>query len=247
MSSLEHAILSPGERVGNYEAVRRVGVGGMGEVWEARHSALKKRVALKILLPEHARSPEVTARFLREGEAASRIRHPHAVEVFDVGAHRGLPYLVMELLEGRDLDQWLHDDGVLSVEAAADIVAPVVAAIAAAHDEGVVHRDLKPGNIHLSITRDGVLVPKVLDFGISRVDGSGDVRTASATVLGTPMYMSPEQTRGASDATHASDQYAIGVILYECVTGRPPFDAPTVFGLIARIGTGEYMPPHAPA
>src|SRR5262249_30187317 len=168
---------------------------------------------------------EARQRFLREGEAASRIRHPHVVDVTDVGSDGNTSYLVMEFLEGEDLSGRLQRGGPLSPQEIADILLPVCAGVAAAHDEGVVHRALKPENISLARPRHGGIQPKVLDFGVSKVSGGhGSMAlTGTAATFGTPYYMPPEQLRGARQADHRSDQYALGVVLYECLVGRRPF------------------------
>src|SRR5215471_13597647 len=235
--------LAPGTVLGRYEIGRQLGRGGMGAVYEAVHRDLKKRVAVKVLFGALAANEEAKQRFLREGEAASRIRHPHVVDVTDVGSDGTRSYLVMELLEGEDLAARL-DRGPLTPEDAADILLPVIAGVAAAHDEGVVHRDLKPENIFLSRPRHGGIVPKVLDFGVSKVAGDGRL-TGSAATFGTPYYMPPEQLRGARQADHKSDQYALGVVLYECVVGRRPFEAENIYAMLRAIGDGDYPPPRA--
>jgi len=235
--------LAPGTVLGRYEIRRQLGRGGMGAVYEAIHRDLKKRVAVKVLFGALAANEEAKQRFLREGEAASRIRHPHVVDVTDVGTDGTRSYLVMELLEGEDLASRL-DRGPMTPEEAADILLPVMAGVAAAHEEGVVHRDLKPENIFLSRPKHGGVVPKVLDFGVSKVAGDGRL-TGTAATFGTPFYMPPEQLRGARQADHKSDQYAIGVVLYECVVGRRPFEAENIYAMLRAIGDGEYPHPRA--
>ena len=245
-SSTPEATLAPDTRFGRYRVVRCIGVGGMGAVYEAVHDDLEKRVALKTLHPSMAREPEARARFLREGRAASRIRHPNVVEVFDVGQHDDTLFLVMEHLAGEDLAALIAREGALPVERLVDLVLPVVAAVATAHEEGVVHRDLKPENIFLAQTRNGAVQPKVLDFGISKVSGAPNAPriTGASSMIGTPLYMSPEQAQGAA-VDGRSDQYAVGVILYECATGHVPFDAPELYPLLHAIVLGEHAAPRS--
>jgi len=217
-----------GQLVGRYRIVRLIGEGGMGAVYEAIHPGLKKRVAVKVLLPRMAQKEEARVRFLREGEAASRINHPHVVSVFDVGEDdhddrqaSPVPYLVMEYLEGGTLSDFLAAQGALEVTDAAALFLPIMAAVAAGHECGVVHRDLKPHNIFLANGRWGELVPKVLDFGVSKlVDHAGPPVTRTDAVLGTASYMSPEQARGARNVDARSDQFTLGLILYEMLTGQ---------------------------
>ena len=240
------ATLAPDTRFGRYRVVRCIGVGGMGAVYEAIHDDLEKRVALKTLHPSMAREPEARARFLREGRAASRIRHPNVVEVFDVGQHDDTLFLVMEHLVGEDLAALLVREGPLPVERLVDLVLPVIAAVATAHEEGVVHRDLKPENIFLAQTRNGAVQPKVLDFGISKVSGVPTAQriTGASSMIGTPLYMSPEQAQGRA-IDGRSDQYALGVILYEGATGRVPYDAPELYPLLHAIVQGQHAAPRS--
>lgn len=240
-------LLQPGMVIDRYLIKRMIGRGGMGEVYEAVHQDIKKRVALKTLDPSAARNQEARARFLREGEAAARIQHPHIVNVTDIGTHEQMLYLVMEFLEGEDLDARLRREGALSPEQAADVLIPVFAAVNAAHQVGVVHRDLKPSNIFLAQNNDGDPVPKVLDFGISKLvdPQSNHNLTRSAAVIGTPLYMAPEQAHSSKASDARSDQYSLGVILYQCVTGKLPFDAETYFALLSKIVLGDFAKPRA--
>ena len=247
MTASDTDALVPGTTLGRYEIRRQLGRGGMGAVYEAVHRDLQKRVAVKVLAPELAANAEAKQRFLREGEAASRIRHPHVVDVTDVGTDGELTYLVMEFLEGEDLARRLTR-GRLTTREAADIMLPVLAGVDAAHDVGVIHRDLKPENIFLPVGRyrPGVQA-KVLDFGVSKLtDGaSGMALTATAATLGTAHYIPPEQLREARQADQRSDQYSLGVVLYECVTGFRPFEAHNIFAVLRSIADGEYPPPRS--
>src|SRR3569623_1764187 len=214
--------LQDGLTFGRYQIVRLIGEGGMGSVYEAVHTGLKKRFAIKTLLASLAEVEEARLRFLREGEAAATINHPNVVAVTDVGTEGGVPYLVMEYLEGQTLGDLLVARRALGIEEAVGLLLPVISAVAAGHDAGVIHRDLKPQNIFLACGRFGELTPKVLDFGVSkftREDRSVAI-TQTMSVLGTAPYMSPEQARGAKRVEFASDQYALGLILYEMLTGQ---------------------------
>jgi serine/threonine-protein kinase len=243
----EQAQLAPGTELGRYRIVRLLGRGGMGAVYEATHRDLKKRVAIKTLHPAVAAMPGARARFLREGEAASRIRHPNVVDVTDVATEGNVSYLVMEFLEGEDLAALIARTGALPISKAIDVMLPVFAAIAVAHDEGVIHRDLKPENIFLARGRIGGIEPKVLDFGISKLSSTGGGNTLALTgtgaSMGTPYYMAPEQVRSAAGVDSRSDQYALGAILYECVTGRRAHQGETIYEVIRSVGEGSFAPP----
>ncbi len=215
----------------------------MAEVFEARHVALGHRVALKRLLPRFAARADVTARFLREGRATAALDHPHAVRVIDVDTHHGAPYLVMEFLDGEDLEALLHRRGRLALPEALALLLPVCEAVSAAHATGLVHRDLKPANLMIARTADGSLRPVVVDFGIARVTAAHTALTADDALLGTPAYLAPELCVGAANASPASDQYALAVTLYECLAGRLPFEADTLPQLLHAIVRGRYIPP----
>ncbi|MBN1774275.1 MAG: serine/threonine protein kinase [Deltaproteobacteria bacterium] len=217
-----------GQIVGEkYRLSRLIGEGGMGEVYEAQHTIIGRRCAVKFLHPEMARQAEVVTRFVREAQAASAIGHRGIIDIYDVGTTPdGAPYLVMEFLEGASLGGRLETSGRLPVHTAVEIVAQVLSALRVAHQRGIVHRDLKPDNIYLVESPGSPMVVKLLDFGISKmtVVGDGQQRmTQTGAVLGTPVYMSPEQAAGRSDADHRLDIYAMGVILFELLTGRLPY------------------------
>jgi eukaryotic-like serine/threonine-protein kinase len=205
-----------------YTSASLVARGGMGEVYRAVDSVLERKVAVKLLSERHAQEDEVRARFRREALAAARLSGtPHVITVFDVGEHRRRPYIVMEYLDGGSVHDRLRDDGRIPPGQALEWLAQAGAALDRAHAEGVVHRDVKPANLLLD--RDGKVV--VTDFGIASTTGV-DTLTLPGTVLGTVGYLSPEQARGES-ATAASDRYALGVVAFELLTGRRPFEGDT--------------------
>jgi len=230
---------------GPYRVVRQIGSGGMASIFEALDTRLGHRVALKRLHPHIAERPGAAERFLREGRAAARIRHPHVVQVLASGAEDASAYLAMELLEGSDLGALLTREGRFGVEGALELLLPAIAGVAAAHAAGVVHRDLKPSNIFVSHGPGGRPWPKVVDFGVSKVleqDG-GAPATATDGVVGTAAYMAPEQARSVRDASFQSDQYSLAVVLYQCVTGKPPFATTGVYDLMVAIMTAPLVPP----
>jgi serine/threonine-protein kinase len=233
-----------GRRLGAYQLVRCVGTGGMGAVYEAIHGQLGRRVAVKVMHPRAGDADGVN-RFLREAKAAAQIRHPNVVTVFDVGQDDDVSYLVMDFLEGPNLADYLRERAPLSVERIVDIFVPIASAIATAHDASVVHRDLKPSNILLTSTQSETLLPVVLDFGISRVLTEQERATHSDAFLGTAAYLSPEQARNAKHASPASDQYAIGVMLYECATGQQPFSGKGAYEILHAIVTAAPAHPSA--
>ena len=223
-----------------FQIVQLIGEGGMARVYEARHVRLSnKRFAVKVLLPAHAQSSEVVARFQREAEAASGIAHPNVIDVYDV--HRtseGLPYLVCEYLDGTDLSTLLERRGKLDVLLAVNVVRQVCRALAAAHEKGIVHRDMKPENVFLVGDPD-LPVVKVIDFGISKVDGLGGASlTKTGRVMGTPAYMPPEQARGGR-VDHRADIYGVGAILYHALTGQMPFDYDDVGEALSAVLTRD--------
>ena len=240
----EEPTLDAGARFGRYEIVRLLGSGGFGHVYEATHRELGKRVALKVLRREFALHPTVRARFAREGQAASRLRHPNVVDVTDVGAFDGQPYLVMELLEGETLRARIARDGAMAPDRVVDLMLPVLDAIAEAHDRGLVHRDLKPENIFLSRSGARPEIPKVLDFGVVKLDEDrgAAMLTGSGILLGTPSYMSPEQAQDVRELDGQSDQFSLGAIVYECLDGRRAFEADGVLTTLQRVANDPPPP-----
>jgi WD40 repeat protein len=222
-----------------YEVEAVLGHGGMGIVYRAVDTRLKRTVALKMLLAGPYARPGERERFLREAEAAAGLSHPNVVQVYDVGDHVGRPYFTMEFLEGGSLAQQLSG-APLPARQAAQLVATLASAVQAAHQGGIIHRDLKPANVLL--TADGT--PKVADFGLARWQGGGPGLTVSGAPLGTPSYMAPEQARGLTHALGPPlDVYALGAILYELVTGRPPFRGETAAETERQVIAQEPVPP----
>jgi serine/threonine-protein kinase len=225
-----------------------LGAGGMGVVFAARHIALNGQFALKFLSSQALSNAHAVGRFYREAQAAVKLRSEHAVRVFDVGTHEsGLPYMVMEYLEGGDLGRLLQTRVALSVAESIDYVVQTCAAIADAHNAGIIHRDIKPSNLFCVTRQDKSLMIKVLDFGISKVAdalvGEQGI-TATGNFLGSPSYMSPEQMRAPDRVDHRSDIWSLGVVLYECLTGKLPFPASTLPEICLRVAQD---PPIAPS
>jgi serine/threonine-protein kinase len=219
-----------------YSVVRRLGRGGMGVVYEARHLALGRSVAIKVLKSDRAREGVARARFEREARAAASAGSEHIVEVHDFGTTpEGEPYIVMELLEGMDLAALIAKEGALPTGRALGIARQLGRALAAAHDKGIIHRDLKSENVFV-VDRDGKDFVKLLDFGISKIHDGGDDPglTGSDVLLGTPRYMAPEQARGETDLDGRVDVYALGVILYEMLTSRVPFLGRTSLEIVQK-------------
>ncbi len=231
-----------GQRLGDkYRVIRQIGRGGMGVVYEAEHVELGKRVAIKLMLEKYAADSDAITRFKREALAASRIGNPHIIDISDIGtAADGRLYVVMELLHGQPLADAIKRDGPLELPRAMKIMRQTLRAVGAAHGKQIIHRDLKPDNIFLVGEEDHV---KLLDFGISKViAGSAETAatalTSTGAVIGTPLYMAPEQAMGEPTDARA-DIYALGVILYEMLTGRPPFIGPTFAALVMKVLTTD--------
>ena len=220
-----------------YRLTREIGRGGMGAVYEGVHLRLSRRVAVKLMARELAMNTEALARFRREAEVTSQLGHPHIVQVFDFGeAPTGEPYLVMELLEGEDLDARLRRTGRQPVAVAVHIVKQIASALAATHAKGIVHRDLKPANVFMLAVEGETDFVKVVDFGISKVKAATTRLTAAAAVMGTPNYMSPEQAAGRIDEIDsATDQWALACIAYELLAGRPPFVGDSIASLLYQV------------
>jgi len=237
---------APGAVVaGKLRIVRQLGEGGMGAVFEVEHELTRHRRALKLLHAQMARVPSVVERFLREASAAGRIGNPHIVETFDAGRlETGEPYIVMELLRGKTLAELLEQDGPLEFQTACKLMAQACDAVNAAHKAGIVHRDLKPENLFLC--GPNLDFVKILDFGVSKFseEATGvQGLTMEGSPIGTPYYMSPEQVRGEKSIDARADVYALGVLFYECLTGRKPFVAETLPHLAVLIYEGKCDPP----
>jgi len=244
-----------GEIAGRYALVRLIGKGGMGAVYEARHRETQKRCALKLLLsPDLMRNREMLARFQREARACAAIESEHIVQVFDSGtdAQTGLPYMVMEYLVGEDLDQVSERLGPLRPDVAARLILQACIGLGKAHDAGIVHRDIKLANLFLTHRDSAGLTVKVLDFGIAKVKMENFAQTAGAeahkltrtgSMLGTPLYMSPEQAKGAAHVDAQTDVWSMGIALYRLLAGRTPFESAESLGeLMVGIITGQVPP-----
>jgi serine/threonine-protein kinase len=231
-----------------YRLEKVAGEGGMGIVYAAEHLVLRQRVAVKVLLPEAALSEAVVERFSREAQAAARIQSDHVARVLDAGSLvNGSPFLVMEYLEGCDLEELLELNGKLPVAEAIDYAIQACEALAHAHAVGIIHRDLKPANLFLACRPDGGNQIKMLDFGISKSMKSkpSEKRLTGQHVLGSPVYMSPEQLRNSKTIDARADIWSLGVVVYEMLTGTPPFDADGVGEIFAKIlGNEECEPLH---
>src|SRR5262245_57398243 len=229
-----------GEIVGSYRLVRKIGEGGMGAVYLGEHTLLGRPAAVKMLLRDLSHREELVARFFNEARAATAVKHPGIVEIYDFGYHTdGSAYIVMEYLEGESLASRLATMRRLPEARATALCRQIAGALGAAHAKGIVHRDLKPDNVFIvrdPDTQDGERT-KILDFGIAKLasEQAGISKTRTGTVLGTPAYMSPEQSKGAGNVDARADLYALGCILFEMLCGRPPFVAE---------GGGEVMAQH---
>lgn len=255
---------SLGDWAGAYDLIAELGRGGMGVVYKARHRALDRIVALKMILGGVHADPRFRTRFEREAAAVARLQHPHIVQVFEVGEHDGTPYFTMEYVDGGTLAQQLST-GPLTPARSAELVEQLGQAVQHAHDRGILHRDLKPGNVLLSgirsqesgvrgqesggekdktLTPDQPLTPKIADFGLAKLTTEDGSSTQSGAVVGTPAYMSPEQAAGdTKNVGPTADVYALGAILYECLTGRPPFEATSHLEVLNQVREATPVPP----
>ncbi len=224
---------------GKYRLDRLLGEGGMGAVYAAENLQLRAPVAIKVLHPELSLLPNILGRFEQEAQAAAQVRHANIVSVLDFGRDEetGALYLVQEYLVGRDLKHRLQERGAMAPDEALSLLLPIMRALSFAHSKGVVHRDLKPDNIFLCEEPDGV-TPKLIDFGIAKVfgaDGRSVQKTRTSQMLGTPLYMSPEQTRGDATVDHRTDVWSLGVVLYNMLTLRHPYEGESANEIIGKI------------
>jgi serine/threonine protein kinase len=224
---------------GRYRLERHLARGGMGEVYLAHDELLNRTVAVKELFPELAQDAAFVERFRREAQAAAALNHPNVVSVYDFGDADGVYFIVMEYVDGQTLRDIIREEGQMAPAEAVDIAAEIAAALAAAHEQGLVHRDVKPPNV-LITKADGTV--KVADFGIARATNTLDALTMPGQVVGTATYLSPEQAQGHA-VDHRSDLYSLGMVLYEMVAGRPPFEAETPVAIAYKQVTETPPPP----
>ena len=242
----DHPSVPPGSLLGGkFRIERLLGAGAMGTVYAIDHELTRHKRALKLLHPAVQNIPDIVRRFLNEASAAGRAGNPHLVETFDAGTlPTGEPYVVMELLEGETLGAVLRRERVLNPPLAAELVAQAAEGMEAAHRAGIIHRDLKPENLFVTM-RDGGPFIKIMDFGVSKFatgSSSGMRGTRAGMVYGSPAYMSPEQLTAQTDVDRRTDVFALGVVLFECLTGELPFDGPTIEALMVKVLRGEMLP-----
>lgn len=227
--------LAPGTMVGEYRVDRKLGAGAFGAVYSGEQPLIGKKVAVKVLHRKLSAEPEAVSRFIAEARAVNRIRHRNIIDIFSFGTLNGLQhYFVMELCDGETLGQLLDREGRVGLARALPIFRGIAEGLDAAHEAGVTHRDLKPDNVFLAAEKDGSFFPKLLDFGVAKlVEGGQAHKTATGVAMGTPRYMSPEQARGRK-VDHRTDIYALGVLIHETLTGRPPFDGESVMDVLMK-------------
>jgi len=237
---------NPGDiLLGKYRVEEVIGIGGMGRVVKASHLYLQQPVAIKILLSNMAESGSTVARFLREAQATVKLRSEHIARVMDVGTlPDGVPFMVMEFLEGHDLNQILRHHGPQMPQAVVDMMLQACEGISEAHALGIVHRDIKPSNFFITHRPDGSSLLKILDFGISKTPAEVSELTGTQTVIGTPTYMAPEQMKTARSTDLRSDIWSMGVVMYQMLAGRPPFEAETYAALVLKVGNEPPAPLH---
>jgi len=230
------AIKYVGKLVGKYEILRLIGQGGMGAVYEARHIYVRRKVAIKLLNPQLSNSVESIERFMREARTTGEIGHPNIIEIYDIDKDpsTGVYYLVMELLKGRTLQNLILEKKYLSVLEISEIMLKVLSALHASHSFNIVHRDMKPENIFLKFDNEKTIQVKILDFGIAKIKEEMGKLTRTGQILGTPYYMAPELILG-QEIDHRIDMYACGVIMYECLTGRLPYDGNNLTAILYSI------------
>jgi Protein kinase domain len=234
-------LFKAGDRVAeNIELISLLGVGGMGDVWLANHIGLDTKVAVKFMSAALARDAALIERFAREAKLSSRIRSPHVVQIFDFATtSEGIPYIVMEAIEGETLDARIRREGKLALEETSRIVIQLCRALSKAHEMGIMHRDMKPENVLLGV-EEGELFVRILDFGIAKhIDGPKGV-TEAGTTMGTPSYMSPEQLFHPTEVDHRSDLWSLGVMTYLCLTGSLPFEGDSLGAVCVSINEGTY-------
>jgi len=244
MGGLQSSSVQAGHTIaGKYRLLRRLGQGGMGSVYLAEHLVLESQVAVKVIDTESEDTEQIAPRFVGEAKAAAALNSPHVVRIFDYGVEDGLPYMVMEVLEGESPRSRLDREQVLQPELALTVLTHVARELAKAHELGIVHRDLKPDNIFLVGSDDEILV-KILDFGIAKdtkmLEG---IATNTGVLLGSPFYLSPEQARGQKNTDHRADLWSLGILACECLTGQRPFNAESLGDLVLQICIEPIPPP----